>query len=181
MMRNTTMKPFMILTVVCLFLAAAATTSFAKIQKLEGQKAISANANLQWIDTGGADSASRILTVAFSYFPKNFLETKGSLAIMNMEVAGEDGTIYSLLGQVNYNFFRPSSLIVPYAGIQLGFSGYDVAGFDDTAFSFGAQGGAKFFVSEDLSINGELNYMVTTTDPDDVKTTSLLVGLSYYF
>jgi len=180
-MHNTTMKPFMILAVVCLFLAAAATTSFAKIEKLEGQKAISANANLQWMDTGGADSASRILTVGFSYFPKDFLETKGNLAIMNMEVAGEDGTIYSLLGQVNYNFFRPSSLIVPYAGVQLGFSGYDIGDFDDTAFSFGLQGGAKFFVSEDLSINGELNYMVTTTDPDDVKTTSLLVGLSYYF
>ena len=166
---------------ICLFIIASVSTSFAKIQKLEGQKAISANANLQWIDTGDNTSGNRILTVGFSYFPKDFLEAKGNLMIMNVEAGDEDATIYSVMGQCNYNFFKPNTTVVPYAGIQLGFSGYDAGGTDDTSVSYGLQGGAKYFLSENLSLNGELNYLVTTIDPDDVKSTSLLVGMAYYF
>lgn len=155
----------------------SASASFAKIQKLEGQKAISANANLNWVDTGDDTTDYQILTVGFSYFPKDFLEAKGGLMILN----AEDFTAYSLLAQCNYLFFKPDTVIVPYAGVQLGFSGYDYDGDDDTAVSYGLQGGAKYFLSEDLSVNAELNYLVTNVDPDDVKNTSVLIGLSYYF
>lgn len=166
---------------ICLFIIVSASTSFAKIQKLEGQKAISANANLSWLDTGDDTSGNRTLTFGFSYFPKDFLEAKGNLLIMNMDAGDDDITIFSILGQCNYLFFKANSNIVPYAGVQLGFSGYDFGDEDDTSISYGVQGGAKFFLSEDLSLNAELNYLVTTIDPDDVKNTSLLVGLSYYF
>jgi hypothetical protein len=163
-----------------LFLIISVSTSFAKIQKLEGQKAISANANLQWIDSGDSDTGNRTLTFGFSYFPKDFLEAKGTLFIVNIDTGDDDGTIYSLAAQCNYLFFKPNTVLVPYAGIQLGFSGYDF-GDSDTAASYGAQCGVKYFVSEDLSMNGELNYLVTNIDPDDVKATSILFGLAYYF
>jgi len=162
---------------ICLFIIVSVSPSFAKIQKLEGQKAISANANLNWVDSGGDTYDYQILTLGFSYFPKDFLEAKGTLMIMN----SDDYTAYSVLAQCNYNFFKPNTVVVPYAGVQLGFSGYDAGGYDDTSISYGLQGGAKYFLSEDLSLNGELNYLVTTVDPDDVKVTSILFGLSYYF
>lgn len=179
--KEVTVKKAILFICICLFIIVSVSTSFAKIKKLEGQKAISANANLNWIDAGDTNTGSRILSLGFSYFPKDFLEAKGTLLIMNIDAGDSDGTIYSVLAQCNYNFFKPNATLVPYAGIQLGFSGYDFDDSDETNVSYGLQGGVKYFLSEDLSMNGELNYLVTNIDPDDVKATSLLFGLSYYF
>ncbi len=175
-------------TLTVVLLLAGVTSAFAKIDALEGRKAVTANASYQItsIDNQDDDAKTTMLTLGFSYFPKNFLETKFALMAMKMDSGDFDATIYSAVGVANYNYFRPGSVVVPYIGIQLGLSGYDAGGYDDTSFAYGGQGGAKFFLSEDLSLNLELNYLITKVNGGegedvDVKNTSLLVGFSYYF
>lgn len=170
-----------------LFFAGVATTH-AKIDSLAGRKSITVNASHQItsIEDADDDSKSTLLTLGFSYYPKDFLETKVGLLGMKIDSGDFDTTIYSLSGVVNYNFFRSGAVVVPYIGAQLGLAGYDSGEYDDTSFSYGGQGGVKFFLSEDLSLNVELNYLITNISDDegedvDVKNTSLLLGFSYYF
>ncbi|MFZ5570365.1 MAG: outer membrane beta-barrel protein [Thermodesulfobacteriota bacterium] len=183
-----TKKTTLATTVTTILYFAVVTSAFAKIDQLEGRKAITANASYQItsVENQDDDSKTSMATLGFSYYPKNFLETKLAMLGMKVESGDFDTTIYSLAGVVNFNLFKPGWVAVPYIGGQLGISGYDAGEYDDTALSYGGQGGVKFFLSEDLSLNVELNYLMTTVDAGegeelDVDNTSVLLGFSYYF
>jgi len=98
-----------------------------------------------------------------------------------------DSTMYSHLLNLKYNFYGKGWKLIPYLGIQGGFAGFTSDDRSDSAFSYGGMGGAKVFVSEDVSINLELNHIITQypgedNEPDsDFASTTFLLGLTFYF
>ena len=75
--------------------------------------------------------------------------------------------------------------MVPYVGGQAGFGIFGTDVDSSTAVASGGMAGFKYFVSEDLSFNGEFNVVVTKreTAGDNTKLilTVLQAGMSYYF
>ncbi len=85
-----------------------------------------------------------------------------------------------LSGRADY-YFNTGGIYVPYVGAHLGVVRQELMDNKSTEFSYGAQAGVKFFVSENISWNAEVDYSQYKSDEDTTKTTSLLAGLSYYF
>jgi len=97
-------------------------------------------------------------------------------------------TIYTLL-TTKYHFM-PKNTLVPYIGAQLGGYFMDAgSNLSSTGFAYGALGGIKYFLTENASINAELNFlgMSTTTKASgrsydaDMTRLQAMFGLSYYF
>jgi hypothetical protein len=92
-------------------------------------------------------------------------------------VGSFSGGFLSLIG--NYNFVPAASAdyavnrTIPYVGLALGVSYGD---FDGSAY--GAQAGVKHFVTNDVSLFGELQWR-HTSDPDD-DNTRLVIGIATY-
>jgi hypothetical protein len=90
---------------------------------------------------------------------------------------GFSGGFLNLIG--NYNFVPKASTdyainrTIPYVGLAAGVSYGDENGSD-----YGAQVGVKHFLTNDVSLFGELQWR-HLTDPDD-DTTALILGLSTY-
>lgn len=76
--------------------------------------------------------------------------------------------------------------VIPYIGAQIGVINYEYNDDSESTFTYGAHGGFKFFLSENISWNAELDVSVYTQEADygedtDITVTSFLVGMSYYF
>ena len=125
-----------------------------------------------------------ILSANLSMLVTQQIQVGGSVMYLFADApsGGDETLIASLLGTFKYNFaFSEAQTTVPYVGAQVGLTTIDVAGTDDTSYSFGTMGGVKFFLSEATSLNLELNYLLTDYDGDTTSNTSVLAGISFYF
>jgi len=92
-----------------------------------------------------------------------------------------------------YHFMSKGQVFVPYLGIQGGYikmlSGSAGSDSSGTAASYGAMGGVKYFITDNLAANAELNYrhyqmdfnsgsFTSKTTTDDIQA---LLGFAYFF
>jgi outer membrane protein W len=95
---------------------------------------------------------------------------------------------------LKYYFYSKGQTVIPYVGIQGGAlylkakgdaGGSGTADYTQTIPSYGGMGGLKYFITENVSFNTELNYrhFQFKVDETNVKSDniSLLLGFSYYF
>jgi opacity protein-like surface antigen len=87
-------------------------------------------------------------------------------------------------GKASYNF-NTADRLVPYVALSIGFELTGSDGVSTNGFSYGALAGLKFFVADNVSLNGELNYKIAKQTGDGfsfgTSTVGGLVGMSYYF
>jgi hypothetical protein len=92
-----------------------------------------------------------------------------------------------------YYFYSKGQTVVPYVGIQGGWVSLKAEGefggasgeYSKGVGSYGAMGGLKFFLTENVTFNTELNYRHYDFTVEDttvkVDQTALLLGFSFYF
>lgn len=103
------------------------------------------------------------------------------------EVGDESNTLYALV-TAKYHF-APKNVVVPYVGLQLGGFASEQGNMSTDGVAYGALGGVKFFLTENASLNAELNALGMTVSASgggfsyDATMTNIkgLIGLSYYF
>lgn len=91
-------------------------------------------------------------------------------------------TYTAIEGVANYNFMPKGdasvSRTVPYAGLALGTAHSKTDGGSDNDTHWGAQVGAKHFLTHDVSVFAELNYR--KYNDSDIDRTVLFIGLNTY-
>ncbi len=97
----------------------------------------------------------------------------------------EDMTAIYLMGRSDY-YFTPENEVVPYVGLRLGMVNYSMGSDSWATFAYGAQGGMKWFVVENVSVNFELSYTAfTLTDAgledDSMGDLGIQIGASLFF
>jgi opacity protein-like surface antigen len=197
------------LSILCLMIAASifmATSVYAAGSKV-GQGSSEAFGQLTFSnkttkpDTGDSKTTikSAIYTIGYGYFLTDQIQLgvahMGSLFKISEDSSSSDGelSIYGIDAFAKYHFMTKGATLVPYLGIQGGWIrskmsiSTDGGGGDTSAnaFSYGAMGGLKYFVSDNVSINTELNYRHYDLKFDDYKMKtddiSVLIGFSVYF
>ena len=163
------MKKIFILTLVMVF--GLASVCFAGIE--QGKSEVGANYTRQDVD----GIVISMVNFNYGYFMTDELQLSGNLMLME----AEDFELIGLDGQAKYHLIQEGSEIVPYVGAQLGNVSISGPGFSESATSYGFMGGAKYFVSEDASVNVEYNYKNVMYEGGDITITTLSVGMSVYF
>lgn len=144
-------------------------------------------------DGGGKSEVTEMdLQLLGGFFVIDPLEVGGILDYSSSEVkGGEDTSTWALTGFGKFHILGVSDQVVPYVGAQAGyFSMESGSNHEETGFIVGALGGAKFLVSNDFSVNAELQYNISlgaeskegsnSTDID-ISQLRFLVGMSYLF
>ncbi|HKJ00542.1 MAG TPA: outer membrane beta-barrel protein [bacterium] len=162
-----------------LVLVFAAGTASAKVSK--GQKEISFFGSLVNTSPDSGDSSTTtILQVSGGVFISDPSQVGGSVILVSTDSGGVTTSVTLLNAFFKYHI-NPQSETVPYVGGQVGFAAAESGGFSDSGLSFGGMVGAKFFLSENLSVNPEFNLLHSTLFDVSVTQTTLQIGLSYYF
>ena len=155
-------------------LFCAGNSYAVEIESMQGKHSVSVFGNL----TNSDNATTTLLGGSYGMFFTDNIEASGTLMLMNFD---GDFTIYLLYGRCNYNFVKKGETYIPYAGVALGMVGYDDGNADDSAISFGAQGGVKYFLSEDTSFNLEASYTFAEIDGESYDAFSITAGISFYF
>ena len=145
-----------------------------EIESMQGKQSVSVFGNL----TNSDNATTTLLGGSYGMFFTDNMEGTGTLMLMNFD---GDFTIYLLYGRFNYNFVKAGATYIPYVGCALGMVGYDDGDADDSAISIGAQGGVKYFLSEDTSFNLEASYTFAEIDSESYNAFSITAGISFYF
>lgn len=157
------------------FLLFCAGNSYAvEIESMQGKQSVSVFGNINSSD----NVVVSILGGSYGMFFTDNMEGSGTVMVINFD--GE-ATAYLLYGRFNYHFLVPRATYIPYVGCALGMIGFDSGDSDDSAFSVGAQGGVKYFLSEDTSFNLEASYTYAEMDNEGTGTFSITAGISFYF
>jgi opacity protein-like surface antigen len=183
------MKKIIILALIAIF--GITGVSYAGIQAGKGELGIAAAYTMP--DEGDTDSYTAMSSLG--YFVTNQIQLGVGL-IVSGTTGDNDSRVLAGLGQVKYHFnYAKDQTVVPFLGIQGGLYNisYKSSEYDDdagevvdkdkseTAFSYGGMGGVKFFVTENTSLNTEVNYQRVKIDESDSGTLTFLIGLSFYF
>jgi len=187
-MKKSTLKVALIsIFVTVIFLLAG--NAFA-VDSLKGRGSLGAFLTGQRTEIGYEgdtfESNQTIFQGSLGYFVTDHVEINFAPTIIGIEVEGEDSTLYSYFGNVKYNFYNAGWTVIPYIGLQAGISGVEYDDDSDSNFAYGGMGGLKIFVTEDLSLDLELNYLMTEFDIGDdetvdMDTLALFLGFKYYF
>lgn len=149
-----------------------------------GDKELSAQISVSTISTDDFDVTLTSIWGAFGYFVSDALQVGGSLTTMTVSTDAADAGQSFIEGFVKYHF-NTKEKAVPYVGAMLGTVTLYTDNESGSGVTFGAMAGVKYFMSEDLSVNGEYSirhYTVTIAGTDISSTTSTaMIGLSYYF
>lgn len=124
----------------------------------EDSTGVSANASTNW------------------FFTDAFSLGVGLFSMMTMPDNGDDMIMNMVFVEPNYHF-APEAEVVPYAGVHVGLGSFESGDYSSTSITYGAQGGVKKFVSENVALKGECRY----TDMDGNKELGLHVGMSLFF
>lgn len=145
-------------------------------------------------DGGGTTSTSESTSIVAGY--GRFVTDQLQLGFSFMGSLSKQGSSSDTTGTtgvdlfVKYHFMSKGQIFVPYLGIQGGYMNSDQGkNSSASAGSYGAMGGFKYFLTENLALNTELNYrryqmefgsgsFKSKSTTDDMQ---LLLGFAYYF
>jgi opacity protein-like surface antigen len=165
-----------------LALLLIATGSFAGTK--EGQSEIQVQGSLQNVSYADNDQTELTIQLVYNRFMRDDLSLGCTFRPSLSKSDDTENQQLFLLGRGDY-YFTPQTKYVPYAGAHLGLINYTFDSGDssssETAFTYGLQGGWKFFISENMSWNLELDLSLYSAEDEDITVTSLLAGMSYYF
>lgn len=176
------------------FFALAILASPAWAATKEGDKEVAAYASISNTEASvdGGDTTTITVTTlqgSFGYFQTKSLQIGAAVLQQNSSISipGTDtqtNGVTFLEGFVKYHF-NPDTDTVPYVGAMVGTVSVNAGSESGSGTTIGAMAGVKFFMSADLSVNGEYsirNYTVSIAGVDASSTTGTLsLGLSYYF
>lgn len=173
----------------------------------KGAIELSTDANVTFshseVPNSSTNTTSGTMRVGCGYFILDGLQVGGSVmdTLSESKTTGSDSTdsnTFDLDLFVKYHIYpkvwasnHVLKAIVPYVGVQGGwinvYSKTKGASTSGDSISYGGMGGIKYFISEDVSLNGEYNYRHydVTIGKNNPKTTSddskILFGFSVYF
>lgn len=162
----------------CLALSLAGAPADAKVKK--GDKEVSFFGAL--IDTSpdeGESTTTLIVQVAGGVFVSDNTQVGGSVTQTSL-YNSFTVTLRLINGFVKYHF-NPNEPVVTYVGAQAGMAFIEFDSTSDSGLSYGAMAGAKYFVSANLSLNGEASLSQSKIADTSATQTMLQVGMSYYF
>ena len=140
------------------------------------------------IETAAAEtyeSDLKILNASLGYFWTDHIEISFSPTFATLEVEGAEMSVYNYFGSLQYNFYSSGWQAVPYIGLQAGMTGielkYEDDSYEDTDFSFGWMGGLKAFLTENVSLDIEYNWLYTPDLLADLTMSTIFIGFTWYF
>lgn len=154
--------------------------------------------NLDWMTLdpegeGDLDLNTYIVALDLGYFINEMFEVGPEISYTQSEIKfdGEsmETTSWSFVVKGNAHF-STNTEVVPYAGLRVGVSTLDMkmdelGSTDDTAFTYGAQLGLDYFITNNVSVNPEVRYTRTSyefegtdIDADDI---SFMIGFGIFF
>ena len=88
--------------------------------------------------------------------------------------------------QARYHFTRAGGMLLPYLGIQAGYSRHESSGSECSGLSYGILAGAKYFMNSSSSVNFEYNVRKLDLDESGgskykATVTTFSIGYSIYF
>lgn len=189
----------LLLLLVALMFAYSNEAAAAGIQK--GASEFSANGSLSQLTAKTDDykitENATLAMLGYNYFLTDQVSAGVNLLYIGIKDKDNDGSTSSTSVpgidlNAKYHFiFSKSQTVVPYLGLQGGWIKMSLKSDGDSisgsAGSYGGMGGVKFFITENLSFNTELNYrrydMKFSGVESKVKVNNLalLFGFSVYF
>ncbi len=145
-------------------------------------------------DGGGDSTTNSSSTIVAGY--GRFVTDQLQLGITFMgdlsEASGSSDTTGTTGADIfaKYHFMSKGQVFVPYLGIQGGYINIEMGkGSSASAGSYGVMGGFKYFLTDNIAFNTELNYrhyqMDFSSGAFQSKSTTedlqLLLGFAYYF
>lgn len=176
------------------FAGAAAANPGSAIQQgsseLGGQISLEGSTSTTEGSSTEYDSSTATLGITYGYFVTDAIQLAGRYFSVSSS-SGTDGTVtnettYSYLYlEGKYHFYSKGQTFIPYVGVGIGTAsmtsespGYT---YSSSGSSSSLMGGVKYFVSENTSLNTELNVGSAKFDTTTTNTTRLLIGFSVYF
>ena len=146
-----------------------------------GTKELRLNGGVDFDGPGGTDMA---LKLGYGYFMADYMEVGGLLGFTDNDYI----STLSAGGFLEYNF-ETESAFIPYVGSQIELMQADIEGGDsEIALTLGLYAGGKYFVNNNLAINGRFIFLAATEDAyldDKLKgsstDTQFELGLNFYF
>lgn len=143
--------------------AAHAQTPVNPLLPTTGTREIGVNGNFVFEPTEFYN-----LELLYGPFLNPNLQVGGTFGFSDAE--GSDST-FTVGAFANYHF-PSASAALPFVGVLIGYADSG----DDDSFTYGVQGGVKYFLNPNVSVNGTLRYL----DQDDDEDFRLLFGISAY-
>ena len=152
-------------------LTLISSITFAQVEKGD----ITATGNVSWTNMKFKDVDDPFTLTNFSarggYFFTNNVEAGISLSVSGTSVAGESSSTFGFGPYAVYNFLTADGKMLPYLGANF----YSSSTTDQDAINqLGAFGGAKYFLTEVVNIDANLNY---TSWLGDIKGSSLIFNI----
>lgn len=160
-----------------------ASNSFA-VESLKGNWSLGLYSALNHSEIETYESDSILISGSLGYFLTDHIEINFSPTFATNETEGAEVNLYNYLGSVIYNFYGSGWQTVPYVGLQTGMTSadfkYEDDSYSDTRFSLGWMAGLKVFLTENLSLDVEFNYMVAIDLFEDLKMSTIFIGFTWY-
>ena len=150
--------------------------------------------NNSTVETLGSDtyeSNSTIVNASLGYFLTDHVELNFSPTMARNKTESFEMSFNNYFGNVKYNFYGSNWQAVPYIGLQGGVTKIDLkyedenpdnsVSYDDTSYSFGFMGGIKVFLTENLSLDVEYNWLWSPDIIADLTMSTVFVGFKWYF
>jgi opacity protein-like surface antigen len=140
------------------------------------------------VETAAADtykSDSKILNASLGYYLTDHVQINFSPTFATNETEGAEISLNNYFGSLQYNFYRSGWQAVPYVGFQAGMTSidfkYEDDSYSDTGYSFGFMGGLKAFLTENLSLDIEYNWLWAPDLTADLTMSTIFIGFTWYF
>lgn len=153
--------------VICMALFFISQSVFSQQQK--GDKEIQGNITI--ISVPEVDMTVGIIQARYGYFFTDRIQA-GAFPILSFS---SESTTFGSGFFGTYSFLTSNAKMVPYVGMQ--WLTPDFGNFDYSAIGF--QAGAKYFISEKVTLDGNFNYMISLSGGYGVIFVSS--GLGYIF
>lgn len=170
---------FMVIFASILFVYSNAESAVAGIG--EGSQEIGGMATLMNTSAAGTTTSTTIFMGSYAYFFTDNIQAGGSLLTVGAKSDDIEASITGIDLFGKYYFYQKGQEIIPWVGIQAGNINFKAGSTSSSATSYGLMGGGKYFVSENVSANAELNYRSYTIESVTTTTTALLFGFSVYW
>ena len=115
------------------------------------------------LDTEGPSGTTYNIDVTYGYFIADNLEIGGGLAYAFAEGDPDDATTLGLRGLADYHF-GGASAVVPYVGARVGWQSVEIGAIDEDAVTYGARGGIKYFIADNVGIDVAIQYLLASED-----------------
>ena len=143
-----------------------------------GDKELNVSGSAMYMDPDNGDGSTSVYMIgSINWFFTDAFSLGVSLnGVWSLQDEGDDSKSTGLYLEPNYHFNTSGSL-VPYIGINGGMNFSEYSGDTSNDFSYGAQGGFKSFISENVAIKVEGRYSAY----ESAANYGVLFGISVFF